>query len=83
VCEAPIIMADEPTGNLDTKTSYEVVAILQSLVASGITVVLVTHEHDIAAYARRVVTLRDGLIVEDRTQEPAKPPEIGVSRVAS
>ena len=70
VCEAPIIMADEPTGNLDTKTSYEVMAILQGLVAQGITVVLVTHEHDIAAYARRVVTLRDGLMVEDRTQTP-------------
>nr|HEX4316814.1 ABC transporter ATP-binding protein [Kofleriaceae bacterium] len=83
VCEAPIIMADEPTGNLDTKTSYEVVAILQNLVAQGITVVIVTHEPDIAAYARRVVVLRDGLIVEDRVQEPAKPPEIGVSRVAS
>jgi putative ABC transport system ATP-binding protein len=74
VGEAPIIMADEPTGNLDSKTSYEVVAILQSLVAQGITVVLVTHEPDIAAYARRVVVLRDGLIVEDRTQEPLAPP---------
>src|SRR4051794_9357616 len=72
VCEAPIIMADEPTGNLDTKTSYEVMAILQGLVAQGITVVLVTHEIDIAAYARRVVTLRDGLIVDDKTQTPLK-----------
>jgi putative ABC transport system ATP-binding protein len=70
VCEAPIIMADEPTGNLDTATSYEVMAILQGLVAQGITVVLVTHEPDIAAYARRVVVLRDGLIVDDRTQDP-------------
>ena len=70
VCEAPIIMADEPTGNLDTRTSYEVMAILQGLVAQGITVVLVTHEPDIAAYARRVVTLRDGLVTEDRTQTP-------------
>jgi putative ABC transport system ATP-binding protein len=74
VGEAPIIMADEPTGNLDSKTSYEVVAILQGLVAQGITVVIVTHEPDIAAYAHRVVTLRDGLIVEDRTQEPLAPP---------
>ena len=70
VCEAPIIMADEPTGNLDTRTSYEVISILQKLVKSGITVILVTHEPDIAAYAQRVVTLRDGLIGEDRTQEP-------------
>jgi putative ABC transport system ATP-binding protein len=70
VGNAPIIMADEPTGNLDTKTSYEVMAILQELVAQGITVVLVTHEPDISAYARRVVTLRDGLIVEDKLQDP-------------
>ena len=72
VGKAPIIMADEPTGNLDTKTSYEVMGILQGLVDQGITVVLVTHESDIAAYARRVITLRDGLIVDDRTQEPAR-----------
>src|SRR5690242_11305156 len=59
VTEAPIIMADEPTGNLDTKTSYEVIGILQALVEQGKTVILVTHESDIAAYAKRVVTLRD------------------------
>jgi putative ABC transport system ATP-binding protein len=72
VGRAPIIMADEPTGNLDTKTSYEVMVILQKLVAEGITVVLVTHEPDIAAYAQRVVVLRDGLMVEDKQQEPQK-----------
>ena len=72
VGEAPIIMADEPTGNLDSKTSYEVMAILQGLVDQGITVVIVTHEPDIAAYARRVVTLRDGLILEDKLQEPVR-----------
>ena len=70
VTEAPIIMADEPTGNLDTKTSYEVMAILQGLVAQGKTVILVTHESDIAAYAARVVTLRDGNIIDDKTQTP-------------
>jgi len=70
VGNAPIIMADEPTGNLDTKTSYEVMVILQGLVEHGITVVLVTHEADIAAYARRVITLRDGQIVDDKSQEP-------------
>jgi len=70
VGDAPVIMADEPTGNLDTRTSYEVMAILQGLVEQGKTVVLVTHEPDIAAYARRVVVLRDGLIIDDRTQEP-------------
>jgi putative ABC transport system ATP-binding protein len=72
VGNAPIIMADEPTGNLDTKTSFEVMAILQGLVDQGKTVVLVTHEADIAAYASRVVTLRDGLVVEDKTQEPVR-----------
>jgi putative ABC transport system ATP-binding protein len=72
VGQAPIIMADEPTGNLDTKTSHEVMAILQGLVDQGITVVLVTHEADIAAHARRVITLRDGLIVDDRQQDPIK-----------
>jgi putative ABC transport system ATP-binding protein len=72
VGEAPIIMADEPTGNLDTRTSYEVMAILQGLVAQGKTVILVTHESDIAAYASRVVTLRDGLIIDDKLQTPVK-----------
>ena len=72
VGEAPIIMADEPTGNLDTKTSYEVMAILQGLVVQGKTIILVTHEADIAAYASRVVTLRDGLIIDDKTQTPVK-----------
>ena len=72
VGDAPIIMADEPTGNLDTKTSYEVMAILQGLVEQGKTVILVTHESDIAAYASRVVTLRDGHIIDDRTQTPVK-----------
>jgi putative ABC transport system ATP-binding protein len=70
VGNAPIIMADEPTGNLDTKTSHEVMGMLQALNDQGITVVLVTHEADIAAHARRVIVLRDGEIVEDKQQEP-------------
>jgi putative ABC transport system ATP-binding protein len=72
VGEAPVIMADEPTGNLDTTTSFEVMAILQGLVAQGKTIILVTHEADIAAYASRVVTLRDGLIIDDKSQTPIK-----------
>jgi len=72
VTDAPVIMADEPTGNLDTKTSSEVMAILQGLVAEGRTVILVTHESDIAAYASRVITLRDGLIIDDKQQTPVK-----------
>jgi putative ABC transport system ATP-binding protein len=67
-----IIMADEPTGNLDSKTSVEVMAILQSLVAQGITVVLVTHEPDIAAHASRTIVLKDGLIIDDRRQDPVR-----------
>jgi putative ABC transport system ATP-binding protein len=70
VTEAPVIMADEPTGNLDTKTSIEVMAILQGLVTQGKTVILVTHEADIAAHAARVITLRDGLIIDDKSQTP-------------
>jgi putative ABC transport system ATP-binding protein len=72
VGEAPIIMADEPTGNLDSKTSYEVMAILQRFVEQGKTVILVTHEHDIATYAERIVTLKDGLIIDDRKQTPQR-----------
>ena len=65
-----LILADEPTGNLDSRTSVEVMAIFQSLVKSGITVVLVTHEPDIATYAERVITVRDGHICSDITHEP-------------
>jgi putative ABC transport system ATP-binding protein len=72
VTNAPMIMADEPTGALDTRTSYEVMSILQGLVAEGKTLILVTHEADIAAYASRVITLRDGLIIDDKTQVPVK-----------
>src|SRR5205085_3492237 len=64
-----LILADEPTGNLDSRASVEMMALLQELGDEGITVVLVTHEPDIAAYARRVVVVRDGLIEEDRPAE--------------
>ncbi len=60
-----LILADEPTGALDTLTSCEVMALLQQLNAAGMTVVLVTHEHDIAEFAKRVITFRDGRVVED------------------
>ncbi|MBI5482003.1 MAG: macrolide ABC transporter ATP-binding protein, partial [Deltaproteobacteria bacterium] len=65
-----VILADEPTGNLDSKTSLEVMALLQELGRSGITVVMVTHEPDIATYAARVVTMRDGLVQSDERREP-------------
>ncbi|MCB0672041.1 MAG: ABC transporter ATP-binding protein [Saprospiraceae bacterium] len=60
-----IILADEPTGNLDTKTSLEIMAIFDDLHAAGNTIILVTHEPDIAEYAHRIVRLRDGLIETD------------------
>jgi putative ABC transport system ATP-binding protein len=65
VNEPRLILADEPTGNLDTRTSVEIMAIFQRLNRSGITVVLVTHEEDIAQYASRIVTFRDGRIRSD------------------
>ncbi len=61
-----LLLADEPTGNLDSKTSEEVMGVLQRLNDDGKTVVLITHETDISEYARRVVVFRDGRIVEDR-----------------
>jgi ABC-type lipoprotein export system ATPase subunit len=60
-----LILADEPTGALDTETSAEIMALLERLNAGGLTVIIVTHEPDIAAHARRLIRLRDGRIVED------------------
>jgi putative ABC transport system ATP-binding protein len=61
------ILADEPTGNLDTRTSIEVMAVFQELHSQGKTVILVTHENDIEQYAQRQITFRDGLIISDKT----------------
>jgi putative ABC transport system ATP-binding protein len=77
-----VILADEPTGNLDSLTSIEVMALFQELSDSGITVVLVTHEPDIARYAARVVTMRDGKIQRDVRQEPQRA-EPGVAATAA
>ncbi|OXB00050.1 ABC transporter ATP-binding protein [Flavobacterium pectinovorum] len=63
-----IILADEPTGNLDSKTSVEIMKLFGDIHAQGNTVILVTHEEDIAAYAHRVIRLRDGLIESDTTR---------------
>jgi putative ABC transport system ATP-binding protein len=66
VNEPKIIFADEPTGNLDSKSSYEIMAIFHRLNDEGKTIIMVTHEEDIAAYARRIIRLRDGQVVEDQ-----------------
>ena len=65
-----LILADEPTGNLDSHTSEEIMGVFGQLNAEGITIVLVTHEHDIAAHAKRQVRFLDGLIVSDMTTTP-------------
>ena len=61
----PVIMADEPTGNLDTKSSYEIMDIFKKMNEQGKTVIMVTHEPDIAAYCKRVLVMRDGKLVSD------------------
>ena len=67
-----IIMADEPTGALDTRTGFEVISLFQELNEKGMTIVLVTHEPEIAAFARRLVKFRDGKLVHDETR-PSTP----------
>ena len=81
VGEPKVILADEPTGNLDSKTSVEVMGLFQELGRAGITVVLVTHEPDIAEYASRVIVVKDGLILSDERHEPkqAAVPEIAAA----
>ena len=70
-----IVLADEPTGNLDSRTSVEIMAIFQELNEQGLTIVLVTHEHDVAQFAKRIIVFRDGKITKDE-------PVAGRSRAA-
>jgi putative ABC transport system ATP-binding protein len=72
VNEPEIIFADEPTGNLDSRSSYEVIALFQKLNRQGKTIVLVTHDPDIAEHARRIIRISDGRVVEDRVNENPK-----------
>ena len=69
VTEPAILLADEPTGNLDSESSVEIMRLLVELNDDGRTIVLITHENDIAAFAKRVVRLKDGLVLEDRIQD--------------
>jgi putative ABC transport system ATP-binding protein len=72
VTQPAILLADEPTGNLDSESSLEILRLLAQLNESGRTIVLITHEADIAGFAKRVVRLRDGLVVSDQRQVPQK-----------
>jgi putative ABC transport system ATP-binding protein len=71
VNDPSIILADEPTGNLDSKTSYEIMDIFEQIHAAGNTVVLVTHEEDIANHAHRIIRLKDGILESDKRRELA------------
>jgi putative ABC transport system ATP-binding protein len=67
------ILADEPTGNLDSVTTQEILELLDRLNDAGKTIIMVTHENDVGARAKRIVRLRDGSVVSDRRQEPVRP----------
>ena len=75
VNDPSIILADEPTGNLDTKTSYEIMDLFDQLHQRGNTIIMVTHEEDIAHYAHRIVRLRDGLVESDTVNENVTRPQ--------
>lgn len=72
VNDPSLLLADEPTGNLDTKTSYEIMALFDELHSKGNTIIVVTHEEDIAKHSSRIIRLRDGMIESDVKHEPVK-----------
>jgi putative ABC transport system ATP-binding protein len=67
VCDPAFILADEPTGNLDTGMTLEIMGLFQELNRQGKTIIMVTHEPELAAYTKRIITLRDGELVSDKT----------------
>ena len=69
-----IVLADEPTGNLDSRTGEEIMALFEELSQRGNTIILVTHEEEIARHARRIIRIRDGLIAQDEKIRPAAAP---------
>jgi len=70
VMNPSIILADEPTGNLDSKTAHEVMNFFQKLNQSGRTIIVITHEHDIAAFSKRIILLKDGMVLSDKPNIP-------------
>jgi putative ABC transport system ATP-binding protein len=84
VTEPAIVLADEPTGNLDTASTLDVLGVFADLNAAGRTIVMITHEHDVAAHAKRVITLADGRIVDDERHAPVagRPPQPGIHTLA-
>ena len=69
----PVLFADEPTGNLDTKSSVEIMRLFTELSEEGITIVMVTHEDNIAAYAKRHLVMRDGHVMRDDREDGGRP----------
>src|SRR6266513_2786587 len=75
-----VVLADEPTGNLDSRTSIEIMGIFQQLNERGITIVMVTHEQDIASYAQRNVVMRDGIVLSDRVVSQQSAAEVELEK---
>lgn len=83
VNDPSILLADEPTGNLDSKTSFEIMALFVELHRSGQTIIMVTHEHDIAGYAQRIITLVDGMIASQNATLGPSPLALGAHSPAA